>query len=190
MRTEVLDRKEIFAEVLFHELAHGYCYWLEKQDKNFPVECQLGRCENEETQLGYYVWKEFIAQTISLKICQEKQIKACKYTDGELKAYLTWMIKGTFTELDMGMFCAEFFSTDGNDKRLGEMMKNQDELITDDVRQIYHLLSQKPREKDYEKAHGEFLMELGECVARFRLDKLTQDFLIVKRIYKKHLEAT
>ena len=32
---EVLDRREIFAEVLFHELAHGYCYWLEKQDKNF-----------------------------------------------------------------------------------------------------------------------------------------------------------
>lgn len=35
LRTEVLDRREIFAEVLFHELAHGYCYWLEKQDKNF-----------------------------------------------------------------------------------------------------------------------------------------------------------
>lgn len=174
LRTEVLDRREIFAEVLFHELAHGYCYWLEKQDKNFPVECQLGRCENEETQLGYYVWKEFIAQTISLKICQEKQIKVCKYTDGELKAYLTWMIKGTFTESDMGMFCAEFFFTDGNDKRLSEMMKNQDELITDDVRQIYHLLSQKLREKDYEKANGKFLMQLGECVARFRLDKLTQ----------------
>ena len=45
-------------------------------------------------------------------------------------------------------------------------------------------------EKDYEKANGKFLMQLGECVARFRLDKLTQDFLIVKRIYKKHLEAT
>ena len=69
-------------------------------------------------------------------------------------------------------------------------MKNQDELITDDVRQIYHLLSQKLREKDYEKANGEFLTELGECTARFRLDKLTQDFLIVKRIYKEHLEAT
>lgn len=53
------------------------------------------------------------------------------------------MIKRTFTESDMGMFCAEFFFTDGNDKRLSEMMKNQDELITDDVRQIYHLLSQK-----------------------------------------------
>ena len=54
------------------------------------------------------------------------------------------------------------------------MMKNQDELITDDVRQIYHLLSQKLREKDYEKANGKFLMQLGECVARLRLDKLTQ----------------
>lgn len=91
-----------------------------------------------------------------------------------MKAYLTWMIKRTFTESDMGMFCAEFFFTDGNDKRLSEMMKNQDELITDDVRQIYHLLSQKLREKDYEKANGKFLMQLGECVARFRLDKLTQ----------------
>ena len=29
-------------------------------------------------------------------------------------------------------------------------------------------------EKDYEKANGKFLMQLGECVARFRLDKLTQ----------------
>lgn len=174
LRTEVLNRKEIFAEVLFHELAHGYCYWLEKQDKNFPVECQLGRCENEETQLGYYIWKEFIAQTISLKICREKQIKVYKYTDGELKAYLTWMIKGTFTESDMGMFCAEFFSNEGNDKRLREMMKNQDELVTDDVRQIYHLLTQKLRERDCEEVHEDFLIGLGECVEQFRLDKLTQ----------------
>lgn len=174
LRTEVLNRKELFAEVLFHELAHGYCYWLEKQDKDFPVECQLGRCENEETQLGYYIWKEFIAQTISLKICKERKIKVGKYTDGDLKAYLTWMIKGPFTESDMGMFCAEFFSNGGNDKRLREMVENQDELIADDVRQIYHLLTQKLKERDCEEVHEDFLIGLGECVKRFRLDKLIQ----------------
>ena len=181
LKTEVLDRKEVFAEVLFHELAHGYCYWLEKQDKNFPVECQLGQCKNEEAQLGYYVWKEFVAQTISLKICKERQIKVCKYTDGDLKAYLTWMIEETFTESDMGMFCAEFFSNEGNDKRLREMMENQDDLITDDVRQIYHLLSRKLIEKDYEKVHEDFLMGLGECVERFRLDKMEQRLFNVQK---------
>ena len=84
LKTELLAHSGLLMEALLHELTHAYCHWLETKDRKFPMDCQLGQCENQNVQLGYYVWKEFVAQTTSLKICKKNRIMPYTYTAADL----------------------------------------------------------------------------------------------------------
>lgn len=111
LKTELLAHPGLLMEAFLHELTHAYCHWLEAKDRKFPMDCQLGQYENQNVQLGYYVWKEFVAQTISLKICKKNRIISYTYTAVDLSEYLQIITSANMAAGDIGMFFAEFFTS-------------------------------------------------------------------------------
>ena len=173
LKTELLAHPSLLMEALLHELTHAYCHWLEAKDRKFPMDCQLGQCEDQNVQLGYYVWKEFVAQTISLKICKKNRIVPYTYA-ADLSKYLQIITSANMAVGDIGMFFAEFFTSQKGKSQdsmllaLIDCMDEQSDAIKDDIGTICDLLWPKFRQNNLKRISVAFLEELGEYVSEFQ----------------------
>ena len=174
LKTELLAHPSLLMEAFLHELTHAYCHWLETKDRKFPMDCQLGQCENQNVQLGYYVWKEFAAQKTSLKICKKNRIMPYTYTAADLSEYLQKIVSTDMSAGDIGMFFAEFFTSQKEKSQnsmlfaLIDCMNEQSDAIKDEIGSIYDLLWPKFRKNNLKRINVAFLEELGEYVSELQ----------------------
>ena len=174
LKTELLAHPDFLMEAFLHELTHAYCHWLETKDRNFPMDFQLGQCENQNVQLGYYVWKEFVAQTISLKICKKNRIMPYTYTAVDLSEYLQIITSANMAAGDIGMFFAEFFTSQKGKAQnsmllaLIDCMNEQSNVIKEEIGAICDLLWPKFRKNNLKRINVAFLEELGEYVSELQ----------------------
>ena len=174
LKTELLAYHGLLMEAFLHELTHAYCHWLETKNRKFPMDCQLGKYENQNVQLGYYVWKEFVAQTISLKICKRNRIMPYTYTDVDLSEYLQIITSANMAAGDIGMFFAEFFTSQKGKAQnsmllaLIDCMNEQSDVIKEEIGPICDLLWPKFRKNNLKRINVAFLEELGEYVSELQ----------------------
>ena len=180
LKTELLAQPCLLMEAFLHELTHAYCHWLETKDRKFSMDCQLGQCENQNVQRGYYVWKEFVAQTVSLKICKKNRIIPYTYTAVDLSEYLQKMVSTDMAAGDIGMFFAEFFTSQKGKAQnsmllaLIDCMNEQSDVIKDEVGAICDLLWPKFRKINLKRINVVFLEKLGEYVSELQEEAMAE----------------
>lgn len=163
LKIELLAHPSLLMEAFLHELTHAYCHWLETKDRKFPIDCQLGQCENQNVQLGYYVWKEFAAQKTSLKICKKNRITPYTYTAADLSEYLQKIVSTDMAAGNIGMFFAEFFTSQKEKAQNGmllallESMNEQSNVIKEEIGSICDLLWPKFRKINLKRINVAFL---------------------------------
>ena len=181
-------------EAFLHELTHAYCHWLETKDRKFPMDCQLGQCENQNVQLGYYVWKEFVAQTISLKICKKNRIVPYTYTAADLSECFQKIVSTDMAAGDIGMFFAEFFTSQRgksqNSMRLAlfDCMNEQSDVIKDEIGTICDLLWPKFRKIKLKIIKVAFLEKLGEYVSELQEETMAEVIERYQNLTRDELE--
>ena len=194
LKTELLAHPSLLMEAFLHELTHAYCHWLETKDRKFPMDCQLGQCENQNVQLGYYVWKEFVAQTISLKICKKNRIVPYTYTAADLSECFQKIVSTDMAAGDIGMFFAEFFTSQRgksqNSMRLAlfDCMNEQSDVIKDEIDTICDLLWPKFRKIKLKIIKVAFLEELGEYVSGLQEEVTAEVVEGYQNLTKEELE--
>lgn len=194
LKTELLAHPSLLMEAFQHELTHAYCHWLETKDRTFPMECQLGQCENQNVQLGYYVWKEFVAQTISLKICKKNRIVPYTYTAVALSEYLQKIASLDMVAGDIGMFFAEFFTSQRGKSQnsmliaLFDCMNEQSDVIKDEIGTICDLLWPKFRKIKLKIIKVAFLEKLGEYVSELQEETMAEVVEGYQNLTKEELE--
>ena len=195
LKTELLAHPSLLMEAFQHELTHAYCHWLETKDRTFPMECQLGQCENQNVQLGYYVWKEFIAQTISLKICKKNRIVPYTYTAVALSEYLQKIASLDMVAGDIGMLFAEFFTSQKGKAQNGmllaliDCMNEQSDVIKDEIGVICDLLWPKFRKINLKRINVTFLEELGEYVSELQEEVTAEVVKGYQNLTQEELES-
>ena len=158
------------------------------------MECQLGQCENQNVQLGYYVWKEFIAQTISLKICKKNRIVPYTYTAVALSEYLQKIASLDMVAGDIGMLFAEFFTSQKGKAQNGmllallDCMNEQSDAIKDEIGVICDLLWPKFRKINLKRINVTFLEELGEYVSGLQEEVTAEVVEGYQNLTKEELE--
>ena len=194
LKTELLAHPSLLMEAFLHELTHAYCHWLDAKDRKLTMDCQLGQCENQNVQLGYYVWKEFVAQTISLKICKKNRIMPYTYTAADLSEYLQKIVSTDMAAGDIGMFFAEFFTNQKGKSQNGmllaliDCMNEQGDAIKDEIGAICDLLWPKFRKISLKRINVAFLEELGEYVSGLQEEVTAEVVEGYQNLTKEELE--
>lgn len=146
LKREFFKEKELFIESIIHELAHAYCYEKCKALGLHIEEYAEAIFPSSEVRLGYCMWKEFCAQTISKAICSAKGVFHEGDLIEELEGYLSNVIERCSGEGMIGMFFADLLFdgklSDDDDRELllQYLLQCYDEDTQMYFMELYHLI--------------------------------------------------
>ena len=176
LRTELLCSKIDFFRACVHEIMHAYCYQEENKASAFYRACQNGQYPDENVQIGYNFWKEFVAETLATWICSKYEFKWSQPVIDDLQSDILAVVENRESEGVIGMFYAMLFSDsrlDGITDRkdiLKTIIKDVDSDIENGFLYVYDLISTQIENGDILIISPEKLEQLGDAIAQLKFE--------------------
>lgn len=176
LRTELLCSKIDFFRACVHEMMHAYCYQEENKACAFYRACQNGQYPDENVQIGYNFWKEFVAETLATWICSKYEFEWNRSVIDDLQSNVSTIVENRESEGIIGMFYAMLFSDsrlDGFTDRkdiLKTIIKDVDSDIENGFLYVYDLISTQIENGDILIISPEKLERLGDAIAQLKFE--------------------
>lgn len=195
LRTDLLRSKIYFFRACVHEMMHAYYYQKEAQTGAPYVACQNGQHPDENVQIGYNFWTEFIAETLAIRICSKYNFEWKRPIADDLQSDVSTIVENRESEGIIGMFYATLFSdsrldgiTDRKDV-LKTATKDIDRDIANEFLRVYNLMRVQMEKEDILIISPEELERLGEAITQLKSEIIVKSALEIARQLEAYIAS-
>ena len=178
--------KASFQHYLWHELGRFFAIYMECPGENlFRYIDQKLHFEDFTSQLGYWFWSEFIAETIACRCSPDTDINTEDFSADDIKNELNALINDAFCKYEdfidqfaLGIYYAKLFA----DKTIQSYREreNTSDLLTPDIpkhylpklNELHKMLAVQLSQEQYWATNIDFVTDIGHVIEELRNIKL------------------